>query len=303
MEDIVEGKLLIESISPCCPLYYGVFETEYATVLEMCSIDTSMKRKSGNPIFLYCWIRNHINYKDEDLGEIIRKSTNLGTPILPKDYINNPNGSPYLNPDNLQLVWFEEGNGVALIENEKILAIVPPGAIEENLPSYSLECKKESLKINDIDTCIDVCPLEIDNPLINMVKNAKEFWVDIYKEEVMDSFFEERIEILKKYFGEKYIISYNEDQNLQQGHWPVTLIIFEKDDETYVVTFGLSFLRQPFELSKYNDYKSAYNKFDIKRIEIGFAIKTKEFNKKKETILNFLINKSKSPWQNFFLVW
>jgi hypothetical protein len=49
-------------------------------------------------------------------------------PLMPAPDCAHPLGAPALDARRLHLVWFPEGNGVALFEGEDLLAVVPPWA-------------------------------------------------------------------------------------------------------------------------------------------------------------------------------
>jgi len=59
-------------------------------------------------------------------------------PLMPAAYTKHPQGRAPLNASRLRVVWFEEGDGVALLDEEGLLAIIPGWAeADRGLPGYS----------------------------------------------------------------------------------------------------------------------------------------------------------------------
>lgn len=58
-------------------------------------------------------------------------------PIMPAPHTKHPQGRPPLDPSVLEVVWFEEGDGVALLEAGQILAVIPGWAgASRGMPGY-----------------------------------------------------------------------------------------------------------------------------------------------------------------------
>ncbi|WP_283134240.1 suppressor of fused domain protein [Rhizohabitans arisaemae] len=82
------------------------------------------------------WLANHQAAPPAiDLGRL-----NDGlSPVMPRSCTSHPLGSPPIDPDTLDVVWFEEGDGVVLYEQGTILAVIPGWAdMTRGIPGFSL---------------------------------------------------------------------------------------------------------------------------------------------------------------------
>ncbi|MFC0866073.1 suppressor of fused domain protein [Sphaerimonospora cavernae] len=66
-------------------------------------------------------------------------------PVLPMHATGRPAGTPPLDPAALSVLWFEEGDGVALFENGELLAVIPSWAdMDRGMPGYARDAVGES---------------------------------------------------------------------------------------------------------------------------------------------------------------
>ena len=62
-------------------------------------------------------------------------------PVMPAGHTKHPGGRPPLDPHILRPLWFEEGDGVALVEGGRLLAVIPGWSdMSRGMPGYSREC-------------------------------------------------------------------------------------------------------------------------------------------------------------------
>jgi hypothetical protein len=62
-------------------------------------------------------------------------------PVMPAAHTKHPGGRPPLDPRILRPLWFEEGDGVALVEGGQLLAVIPGWSdMSRGMPGYSREC-------------------------------------------------------------------------------------------------------------------------------------------------------------------
>jgi Suppressor of fused protein (SUFU) len=62
-------------------------------------------------------------------------------PIMPAGHTKHPDGYPQLDRRVLRALWFEEGDGVAVIEGGRLLAVIPGWSdVSRGMPGYSREC-------------------------------------------------------------------------------------------------------------------------------------------------------------------
>ena len=97
---------------------------------------TAIVEDDGRAIYLYLegdeasgfgtravWVRNR--QKAPWLMEVERMQAGQA-PMLQARYVVDPEGGAPLHPDKIELLWFEDGEGVALLEEGDILAVIPP---------------------------------------------------------------------------------------------------------------------------------------------------------------------------------
>lgn len=83
------------------------------------------------------WLANHRMAPETSKGEDLAPGR---APLMPGDHTKHPQGRPAFDPDQLRAVWFEEGDGVALLDGEGLLAVIPGWAeADKGLPGYSRE--------------------------------------------------------------------------------------------------------------------------------------------------------------------
>lgn len=88
------------------------------------------------------WLANH--------GPAPRTSDRARTdaglpPVMPRAHTRHPSGRPPLDAAGLSVLWFEEGDGVALFEHDQILAVIPGWAdLARGMPGYAREAIGET---------------------------------------------------------------------------------------------------------------------------------------------------------------
>ncbi|CAM4053364.1 suppressor of fused domain protein [Nocardiopsis rhodophaea] len=61
-------------------------------------------------------------------------------PLMPAAHTKHPQGHARFDPEHLRVVWFEEGDGLALLDHDGLLAVIPGWAEADNgLPGYARE--------------------------------------------------------------------------------------------------------------------------------------------------------------------
>ena len=81
------------------------------------------------------WIANHVpappvtDQARVDAGQ---------APVLPAGCVRHPAGRPPLDAGSLEALWFEEGDGVAILESGRLLAVIPGWSdMSRGMPGYS----------------------------------------------------------------------------------------------------------------------------------------------------------------------
>lgn len=104
---------LLDSVSP-----YG----SRRLTVEFDGATTAAYLHDETTVIAATWIANHVRApRTTDPSRL-----NAGqAPVMPASRTNHPRGRPPLDPVTLQALWFEEGDGVALLERGTLLAVIP----------------------------------------------------------------------------------------------------------------------------------------------------------------------------------
>ncbi|MBW8486019.1 suppressor of fused domain protein [Actinomadura parmotrematis] len=88
------------------------------------------------------WVANHRAAPDGPDQERMRAGL---APLMPASHLRDPAGRALLDPAALEVVWFEEGDGVAVLESGQILFVLPGWSdIARGLPGYSRDATAQS---------------------------------------------------------------------------------------------------------------------------------------------------------------
>lgn len=131
--------------------------------------------QDGRVVYLYlsgseefgvraCWVRNLIQ------GPLALSQAELEQglpPVLPRIHChaNQPGTVP--KAEELQVVWFTEGNGLALLEGGELLAVIPPWSGLSGFHGYARDCASEN----------EICwPIPESGALQERIALARQTW-------------------------------------------------------------------------------------------------------------------------------
>jgi hypothetical protein len=81
------------------------------------------------------WIANHL--KAPATVDLARLNSGQA-PEMPAEHTKHPQGRPPLDPRSLRALWLEEGDGVAILEDDELLAVIPGWSdMSRGMPGYS----------------------------------------------------------------------------------------------------------------------------------------------------------------------
>ena len=117
---------LLDSVNP-----YG----SRRLTVEFDGTTTAAYLRDETTVIAATWIANHVRAPQSADPERI----NAGhAPVMPAGHTKHPRGRPPLDPAYVQALWFEEGDGVALLEGGTLLAVIPGWAdSSRGMPGYS----------------------------------------------------------------------------------------------------------------------------------------------------------------------
>lgn len=223
-----------------------------------------------------CWVRN--------LAEAPATLDVAGMregipPMLPKEFCAFPEGQEALDPDRLRLVWFPEGDGVALMEDDEMLAAIPAWAGTKGFSGYARDCIGKSTlcwKLGD--------PTHFKA----RIASAERFWQQWDEspwpacQEAFMAAYESVLGPHSRYFA------------IDGGNWPPkALVRFDRPEGTYLLTLGISLRPQP-AVEMYCEDPA-----DHRRFELGACLSWEVADETISRLARYMASQSALPWQQF----
>ena len=241
-----------------------------------------------------CWVRNLT------IGPFVINEDEVRSgipPMLPRTDCHDREGLPLPKPDRLSIVWFEEGNGVALIEadetgNQHTLAIIPPWSGLDGFHGYSSQCAVES----------PLCWPMPENPKLEQrIEQASKFWASFDSSSDSDpashSFAKLQSSLLEVY-KQRYPGSETESEyfTIDGGKFPPRgLIQFRTEQHLVMMTVGMSLCPQP-AVELFNDKPYLFRRIELAlELPISIAEKPNEI----KSLASQLSSLAGYPWRNF----
>lgn len=124
--------VLLEEWSPVCSIQAVVEDNGQAVYFYLW-----VNPGSENAEIRNCWICNRVPAMEDMDYEAMKMGM---APRMPRAYVTHDSAGICLDREKLSLVWFEEGDGAALYEDGRMIAVIPGWAGRE-FPGYSLYAK------------------------------------------------------------------------------------------------------------------------------------------------------------------
>ena len=224
-----------------------------------------------------CWIRNLTAAPAEPDMSGMRRGI---PPLLPRGYCVNPSGSSRLNARDLRIVWFEEGDAAALVENGKTLAVIPSWSGTDGFHGFARDCTAEN----------PLCwPLTSDNALHERIKRSEEYWKAWDNDpSPWDEVQENQLNAYKQQLGD-----YEKYYGIDGGNWPPKAMIRTPYKGGLVLTtIGVCLRSQP-SVETATDNPEAY-----RRIELGMVVGADLVNGF-DRIGRYLSAQTNLPWRSY----
>jgi hypothetical protein len=199
-------------------------------------------------------------------------------PLLPFDFCRTPVGLPALDDADLNLLWFPEGDAVALKDGDEILAVIPPWAGLEDCPGYARDCTAQ---------CPVAWPLgeRINNPIRQQVDDAFNFWSTWEQGDPWPKLQGSLLNAYESAFG-----AHTQYYAADGGNWPPRFISRHDTSEGVVLcTGGMGIRPQPRVVTFYEDPSQ------VRRVELAIAI-THELAEDLDTLISGLGALTRAPW-------
>lgn len=148
--------ILLDEVSP--------YRSRRVTVVSDAHTTRAHLRDPRGEILVPVWLANHI------AAPAVADPTAPGNgTVVPARHTKHPKGHPPIPSDRLRAVWFEEGDGVALLEEDSLLAVIPGWAeAEVGLPGYAREAVGRSTHAWALD--------DVAQRLWPRVEHADAYW-------------------------------------------------------------------------------------------------------------------------------
>ncbi len=236
------SEILIQRHSPSCPIVAVVEQDESLAYFYLFSTNESSPFGMKS-----CWVRNLVTAPEGRDVEAMEKNL---PPVLSAPYCKFPKGQKPLAAENLAIVWLEEGDGAALLENGEILTIIPSWSDFKRFMGYARDCKGDS------SLCWE---LTEENVLHERIEKAQQYW-KLWNTEThpFTKLQPQTLAIYEKEWGveSKYFA-------IDGGNWPPKgLYVNEHNAHTIFATLGVSIVPQP-QVELYYDEPNNFNRFEL----------------------------------------
>ncbi|WP_240489942.1 suppressor of fused domain protein [Actinomadura atramentaria] len=119
------------------------------------------------------WVANHEPAPDQPDQERLAAGA---APLLPAAHVRSPEPSPPLPVADLDIVWFEEGDGVAALDDGEPLFVIPGWSdMGRGIPGYSRDATAQSPFAFPLDDERDAFDARVER--------ARRHWADVASEE------------------------------------------------------------------------------------------------------------------------
>ncbi|GAA3760348.1 suppressor of fused domain protein [Flavobacterium ginsengiterrae] len=265
---IEKPKVVLELRSPSCPITAIVEQDNRTAYFYLFGDNEDFGVKS-------CWIRNLTAAPEEMEIKLMEKGV---PPMLTREFCKFPQGQEVLNEKNLEIVWLEEGDGAALLENGEILCVIPSWGGNDGFYGYARDCKGEGNFAWEFST---------DNEMHKRVKNAISFvksWDEeanpfqLLQPKVLD-YYDEIFGKSEKYYA------------IDNSEWPPKgLYVYEGEEKIVFATVAVSLRSQP-KIEMYFE-----NPAEVNRIELGTILKSGLTNEQINNIASLISGITTIPW-------
>jgi hypothetical protein len=240
-----------------------------------------------------CWVRNlapgPLSLNQDQMQQGV-------APMLPRTQTVDRDGQPLPNPDELSLIWLEEGNGVALIEGhdgdqqtinrDQVLAVIPPWSGVDGFAGYAAGCA--------VETPV-AWPMPENPALLRRINEAHRYWMSFG--DTPDPFSQLQPQLLEVY-QELFEADDPPDYfSIDGGKFPPRgLVEISCDSHVTWATIGMSVCRQPMVEMQSKDPVSQ------RRIELSLRLPAdKVDDQQRERVRQLISQLAGYPWKR--LTW
>lgn len=226
-----------------------------------------------------CWVRNL--RQAPALIEAERMQAGLA-PMLPSRYCVDPEGAARPAADDLEFLWFESGDGVALLEKGDILAVIPPWSGKDGFAGYARDCALESPLCDPLGS-----PSHDHHGIFSRLARAAAFW-ESWDHNPWPGIQDGMMRELERNLG-----AHSKYYSTDFERWPPrSLTRFDREDAMVAVTGGMSLRPQPGLERHVADPRP------LRRIELGLAMDP-ALVPDPLPLLSYLSGQATLPWDRY----
>lgn len=234
--------------------------------------------ESGKHVTRAAWVVNLLPAPEQPDVEGMRQGV---APLLPRAFCDHPQGMNAPEADRLRIVWFEEGDAAALLDEEGILAVVPNWGANAMTCGYSRRC----IEFNEFSIPL-AGALEVFQA---RVKAAEAFWNEQGTEQRWPLFRDAMLSTYESAFGvhEKYFAADGDE-------WPPRAIVrFTDSDRVILASIGMSQRPMPRVDSSTDEAQL------FRRAEMAIALDLHEAKGASEPFARWISGQLQYPWKAF----
>jgi len=227
-----------------------------------------------------CWVRNR--KQAPAMMEVERMQAGLA-PMLPAKYCADPEAGRPLRPEDLELLWLEEGDAVALLEKGDVLAVIPPWSGVNGFAGYARDCALESILCEPLGS-----PDHDHHGIFARMARAARFWAS-WDENPWPAIQQGIMAAMEASLGphRRYFSTPPEK-------WPPrSATVFEKDGAVAICTGGMSLRPQPLA------DRHAADPVASRRVELGLAIDGALAPEPLEPLISYVSAQATLPWDRY----
>lgn len=252
-------NVLIESESPVCPVQAVVEQTEDTVYFYL-----FYPLKPEGETIKICWVCNRIPAPARINPDALRSGR---APMMPAEFVAHDKNGITPQADALEIVWFEEGESAALLENGMLLAVIPAWGGMKNFHGYAKYAAGTGPYAWEMTGAMDT--------LSARVAQSRRFWAYVQSETYWRQTQKFHLNALDAFYGK-----HTQYYAIDDGEFPPRAVIEgTKNGIVYGMTAGISTFKQP-QIEMYVRDAERH-----RRIEFGFAadaahsaVKTEAYN-------------------------
>lgn len=221
-----------------------------------------------------CWVRNL--RPAPALIEAERMQAGLA-PMLPARNCVDPEAGRPLRSEDLEFLWFESGDGVALLEKGDVLAVIPPWSGKDGFAGYARDCALASPLCDPLGS-----PEHDHHGVFARLARAAAFW-ESWDHNPWPKIQEGLMRALEAALG-----PHTRYFSTSPERWPPrSLTLFEQEGRRVAVTGGMSLRPQPRATGP-------------SRIELGLAWEPRAEDP--TSLLSYLSGQALLPWERYLFL-